>query len=389
MKIAQSRWTKANGWSPDRLPHISQSPQLLLVFGATKALKEPALFDHLRTALPSAHFFGCSTAGEIQGVQVADDSVVVNAIHFEHTQVRGARVSLQETTSSFHAGEQLAKRLPPEVPSVSGGAVDKLAHVLVLSDGLGVNGSDLVRGLLQHLPQGVSVTGGLAGDGAHFSETLVFWNCDPTEGIIAVIGLYGSHLKVGFGSLGGWSPFGPERIITRSKGNVLYELDGQSALGLYKTYLGEHAKGLLATGLLFPLSLRTQPGGNVLVRTILAIDEKEQSMTFAGDMPEGAYSQLMKANVDRLIDGAVAAAQKSNEAMSETPAQLAILISCVGRKLVLRQRVEEELEGVREVLGEDTLLTGFYSYGEISPFSPGGRCELHNQTMTVTTIAET
>jgi len=168
----------------------------------------------------------------------------------------------------------------------------------------------------------------------------------------------------------------------------LYELDGKSALELYKRYLGDHAKGLPATGLLFPLSLRTKEGEAGLVRTILSIDEEVQSMTFAGDVPEGAYARLMKANFDRLVDGAVGAAKVSYEAIGSSSPDLAILISCVGRKMVLRQRIEEEVEGVREVLGDRTILTGFYSYGEISPFTPGAKCALHNQTMTITTFSE-
>jgi hypothetical protein len=195
-------------------------------------------------------------------------------------------------------------------------------------------------------------------------------------------------LKVGYGSLGGWDPFGPERLITRSKGNVLYELDGQSALALYKTYLGEHAQGLPSTGLLFPLSIRTREGQSGVVRTILGVNETDQSMTFAGDMPEGAYARLMKANFDRLIDGAHGAAQASYEVVGSMTPDLALLISCVGRKLVLKQRIEEEVESVREVLGETAALAGFYSYGEISPFTPSAKCELHNQTMTITTFSE-
>lgn len=187
---------------------------------------------------------------------------------------------------------------------------------------------------------------------------------------------------------GGWDPFGPERIITRSQGNVLYELDGQSALGLYKKYLGEHARELPASGLLFPLSLRTQAGATPVVRTILSVDEATQSLTFAGDVPVGAYARLMKANFDRLIDGATGAATAGGRALGGTATELAILISCVGRKLVLKQRIEEEVEGVRDVLGAGAVLTGFYSYGEISPFTPGAKCELHNQTMTITTLAE-
>jgi hypothetical protein len=265
---------------------------------------------------------------------------------------------------------------------------EELEHVLVLSDGLQVNGSDLVRGLTTHLPRGTTITGGLAGDGERFGQTLVWWNGGPKYDAIAVLGLYGSRLRIGFGSLGGWDSFGPERLITRSRGNVLYELDGQSALGLYKKYLGEHAGGLPATGLLFPLSLRTRTDERAVVRTILSIDETEQSMTFAGDVPEGAYARLMKANFDRLIDGAVGAARTSHQAIGSSTPELALLISCVGRKLLLKQRVEEEVEGVRDILGKNTVLTGFYSYGEISPFSPGARCELHNQTMTITTLSE-
>jgi hypothetical protein len=232
------------------------------------------------------------------------------------------------------------------------------------------------------------VTGGLSGDSDLFKETLVLWDGPPQDGMIAALGLYGNRIKVGYGSLGGWDPFGPERLITRSKGNILYELDGKSALGLYKKYLGEHAKGLPATGLLFPLSVRVQGEEVGVVRTILSVNALEQSMTFAGDMPEGAYARLMKANFDRLIDGAVGAARTSYEALGSMSPDLAVLISCVGRKLVLKQRIEEEVEGVRDILGDRTVLTGFYSYGEISPFNPSAKCELHNQTMTITTFAE-
>jgi hypothetical protein len=227
-----------------------------------------------------------------------------------------------------------------------------------------VNGSALVAGLGAALDPAVGVTGGLSGDGDLFQETRVLWDGPPEAGAVAVLGLYGPAIRVGCGSLGGWDSFGPERLITSSKGNVLYELDGRSALELYKQYLGEHAHGLPATGLLFPLSLRTPGGGEGVVRTILSTDEA------------------------RLIDGAAGAARASYAELAGSSPDLALLISCVGRKLVLKQRVEEEVEGVRDVLGATTMLTGFYSYGEISPFTPSARCELHNQTMTITTFSE-
>jgi hypothetical protein len=287
-------------------------------------------------------------------------------------------MSVRDASDSFHAGEHLARSLDR----------NGLVHVVVLSDGLRVNGSELVDGLKKFLPENVTVTGGLSGDGERFRETLVLWDDAPQANSVVTIGFYGQRLKVAYASLGGWDPFGPERLITRSKGNVLYGLDGKSALELYKQYLGEHAKGLPATGLLFPLSLRMREGGHSVVRTILSTSEEEQSMTFAGDVPVGAYARLMKANFDRLIDGATEAARTTHRVMMGRSPDLALLISCVGRKMVLKQRIEEEVEGVREALGEHTALTGFYSYGEISPFTPGARCELHNQTMTITAFSE-
>lgn len=378
MEIEQTQWSESAGWQSHPPGRLGAPAQLVIIFGSTTLLQSQQQLDVIRSAYPHACLAGCSTAGEICGTEVSDDSLVVTAIHFAHTRIAGTQISVAQCANSADAGERLAAALPSQ----------DLVHVLVLSDGITVNGSELVRGMLARLPPGVQVTGGLSGDGARFQQTLVFVDSAPQEGRIAALGFYGNRLKVGYGSLGGWDPFGPERLITRSHGNVLYELDNQSALALYKRYLGEAAAGLPATGLLFPLSLRMGEADRGVVRTILSINEREQSMTFAGDMPEGAYARLMKANFDRLVDGAHEAAKTSYEAIGSTPPGLAILISCVGRKLVLKQRTEEEVEAVRSVLGDHTVLTGFYSYGEICPAAPNATCELHNQTMTITTFSE-
>ncbi|MCE1190181.1 MAG: FIST C-terminal domain-containing protein [Ignavibacteria bacterium] len=377
MKFEQRTWTPAHQWELNSISTLQDSAHLVLVFGATALLKDTQRYNEISQMYPTAHVLGCSTAGEIINTSVQDDSLVLTAITFEKAYINGAKIKLSKHENSFSAGSALAKLIPHE----------DLTHVFLLSDGLHVNGSDLVRGVKNILPEQVTITGGLAGDGPNFSETLVFWDSPPQTGVVAILGFYGSSIKVQFGSLGGWDPFGPERQVTRSRDNVLFELDGQSALELYKKYLGDHAKGLPATGLLFPLSLRTKTGEQGVVRTILGINAEEQSLTFAGDVPEGSYARLMKANFDRLIDGSIGAAKICCTA-DTAPPELAILISCVGRKLVLKQRVEEEIEGPREVLGKNVVLTGFYSYGEISPFKSGEQCELHNQTMTITTLRE-
>lgn len=376
MNVCSRMWRNEAGWTaltPD-LP-TGADAALVLLFGAPAALRDAAAIASLRAAFPTAHLFGCSTAGEIVERRVLDDGIVATAVHFDHTRVHVAELPIGASDQSHAVGAALAAMLPK----------DGLAHVFVLSDGLRVNGSALVSGLTSVLPRTVQVTGGLAGDGTAFGETLVCTDVGVASGRVAVVGLYGERLRVGYGSEGGWEAFGPERRITRSEGNVLYELDGRSALDLYKEYLGPHAAGLPSSALLFPLLVRD--GGRGLVRTILSVDEASGSMTFAGDMPLGAGARLMRSGVDRLVDGATAAAEACARAGSPATS-LAVLVSCVGRKLVLKQRVEEEVEAVSEAVGTGASTVGFYSYGEIAPFGAESACALHNQTMTVTTFSE-
>lgn len=384
MNVIQHAWAEARGWTP---PLANRSAQLVLVFGAVARLRDTALIAAVASAYPAAQIIGCSTAGEICGTRVTDDSLAVTAIEFGHAEVRTAQVMFDKVHDNLQAGELLSRRLPRSVTSGSTGETLNLVHVLAFSAGLNVSGSELVSGIHDGLPQTVTMTGGLAGDGTRFGETLVLGPDGLSSESVVGVGLYGSRLRVGCGSRSGWDPFGPERLVTRSCRNVLFELDGRPALSLYKQYLGKYADGLPATGLLFPLSMRIHADAPPLVRTLLAIDERENTITLAGDIPEGAQVRLSKANVERLVDGAIGAAEESRRTADSAIARLAILVSCVGRKLVLKQRVEEEVEGVGGVIGRQAALTGFYSYGEIAP-QQQQRSELHNQTMTVTSIAE-
>lgn len=377
MQTAQCTWTPDAGWS-DPGPGALEGADLVLVFAGRDVLEQAPLAD-LAAAWPEARIVGCSTAGEIRDTEVRDGSLVATAIRFGNTGVSSAEVQVDAFAGDgAAAGRAVADALPHE----------DLRHVFILSDGLAVNGSALVAGLTGGLPDGVVVSGGLSGDGDRFERTLVVSGPDAAPGRVVAVGLHGDAIRVGSASMGGWDPFGPERRITRSRGNVLFELDGKPALELYRSYLAEHADGLPATGLLFPMTVRATLDETPVVRTILAIDEAEGSLTFAGDVPEGALARLMRANFERLVDGAAMAGESSAAPLADRAAELAILISCVGRKLVLKQRIEEEVEAVRDAVGAAAALTGFYSYGEISPFAPGARCELHNQTMTVTTLSE-
>ena len=372
MQTEQYYLEQGASWQP-ALKVVDEKANLVLCFGPASLAEQH--MSALQLAFPNAIITGCTTAGEILDDQVRDDSLSLSSLAFQSAQVKAGQVEVSAYDNSLLAGNALAQKLPSE----------GLRHVLIFSDGLAVNGTDLAKGLTQKLPQGVSVSGGLAGDGDQFSQTSTWLNGPPQQGHIVAVGLYGPGLMLAYSSFGGWDPFGPDRLVTKSDGNVLYELDGRSALELYKEYLGPHAQELPASALLFPLSIRADNNEEERVRTILAVDDEAGSMTFAGDIPQGCHVRLMRANFDRLIDGATTAAQR---AVLNDEKGFALLISCVGRKMVLKQRVEEEVEGVRQILGEQVHMAGFYSYGELSPLLEKVGCTLHNQTMTITSIGE-
>jgi hypothetical protein len=377
MKIAKSFYAD-NSWQNLRMTDgfDGSQAQLVLVFGERLLLEKMDFFSGLRSLFPAAIIAIGSTAGEIWGDGVHENTVVATAIQFEKTVVRKAQAAIRDHRKSYEAGTSISGQLQGE----------DLKLIFVLSDGNRVNGSELIRGINENLDERVSVSGGLAADNNRFERTLVGIDGPPEEGLIAAIGFYSKDLQVGHGTMGGWDVFGPERQITKSSYNILYEIGGKKALDLYKDYLGKYASQLPGAALLFPLSLKADADSEPVVRTILSIDEAQESMVFAGEMPEGAYVRLMKANFDRLIEAAATAAQHSLVDPGSKP-DLAILVSCVGRRLALGQRIDEEIEVAQEIFGRQTAITGFYSYGEISPLATG-KCDLHNQTMTITTLKE-
>lgn len=378
MKLEVRRFDRGSRWSEALPAGLDSEHTAVIAFAAPGFADDPAPLRDLRAAFPRAWLVGCSTAGEILQDRVHDDSVVAAIVRFDHATPRVVSTRVDDASKSAAAGGAIGEAL---------GDPD-LRAVVILSEGLQINGTQLLAGIRAAVRPGVAVTGGLAGDGTAFGRTWVWAGGDPLARSVVALGLYGDRVAVTHGSKGGWDIFGPERRITRSEGNVLYELDGKPALRLYKDYLGDRATGLPATALLFPLAIRTGPrSGEQLVRTVLSVDEASQSMTFAGDVPTGALAQLMRANFDRLVEGASGAASIARPGASDEGPVLSLAISCVGRRLVLGERTEDELEATLEVLPPTTRQVGFYSYGEISPHV-SGTCELHNQTMTLTTISE-
>jgi hypothetical protein len=377
MELETLTYTQDKGWS-SQFPSLDSPNTLVIIFAAPEYINHQAQLEKLFAAFPNSKIIGCSTAGEIFGDTISDSSISVAIAKFKDTKLVEAESEIKNMNDSADIGKKIAEELNR----------NDLRGIFILSDGLNVNGSQLVSGINSVLSNEIVVTGGLAGDGDRFKQTWIICDGKLQKSHIAAIGFYGDKIRIGHGSRGGWDSFGPERHITKSKNNILYELDGKPALTLYKEYLGNRAKGLPATGLLFPLAIRKDSSDTKeIVRTILAVDEKNQSMTFAGDVPTGYLAKLMRANFDRLITGANEAALVAGDLQKQATAILAIAISCVGRRLLLGEYTGEETESTLESLPKNTRQIGFYSYGEISPFA-SGHCDLHNQTMTLTTLSE-
>ncbi|PRP66218.1 FIST signal transduction protein [Nonlabens agnitus] len=375
MKTVQLQRGKNEDWI-----YIGDHQQLIaplvLIFGNRFLLEDPALLSEVRALFPDGELVFASSSGDLVAGAVNDEHITITAIEFEKTQFEIKRVNIKDFDDSAAAGDAVVSLL-----NTTG-----LRHVFVISEGSSVNGSALTKAMQSRLPSTL-ITGGLCADGDRFERTLASYNESPKEGEIIVIGFYGESFEASFSIYGGWKPFGPERVITRSKGNVLYEIDGKPALDLYKKYLGDKAKDLPGSALIYPLNVQLEGNKQSFVRTILNIDEENNAMILAGDVPEKSKVQLMMSTMDDIAAASETAAIRAMEGRRQPP-QLAILISCIGRKLVLDQRVEEEVEEVMDVIGNNVVITGMYSYGEIAPFYGERECRLHNQTMTITLISE-
>jgi hypothetical protein len=371
MQQAQIHWNVDTGW--DASPDFAAQADLVLVFADAVFFQTADCYLQLREKFPKAHIAGCSSSGNVSGIEISDNNMVASVVRLERGKLVLAVADMTDSASNTMIGERLMAEL---------NAPD-LRHVFVLCDGLQINGSELAKGLNQ---AGKPVTGGMAGDGTRFEQTWVMADAAATKGRIAALGFYGD-ITVKSGCFAGWEDFGAERIVTKSVGNVVYEIDNEPALALYKKYLGEQAGDLPASGLRFPLSIQADKHSKALIRTLLGIDETAKSLTFAGDVPQGYICKLMRTNLNSLIDNAGLAAQAAQPEHPDATG-LCLVVSCVGRRLVMGQMTEDELEIVQETLGESTAITGFYSYGELAPFSDVMQCQLHNQTMTLTTLYE-
>jgi hypothetical protein len=367
---------KNGQWEQEFDGTLDSPNTLITVFSTPNFSKVEKGFQELSQRFPNSIITGCSTTGEIYEGELYDDTLSVAISRFEKTKIVANFTNVDNILDSFHAGAKLANSFDKE----------GLKSLYVLSDGLALDGSTLAKGINQNLNKNISVTGGMASDNGLFKSTWVFVNREPKSGYASAIGFYGEDIHVSYASKGGWNKVGLTRTITacNSDTNTIMTIDDKPALELYKTYMGEHAKNLPASGLAFPLMV-IDDEDDIKIRSLLAADEETQSIGVYGDIAKNDKIIFLQGNPGHIVTGAEEAAQELPE-LTETAA-LALTVSCIGRRSVLQDRAEEEVEIIKEVLGDNITQIGFYSYGEISTH-PSGKCGLLNQTMTLALIWE-
>jgi hypothetical protein len=376
MKSEQSFILSNQVWEGDNA--LKETAGLVLAFGPRRKILEEGIYSTIKARYPKAIVLILSTSFEVVVSKISASRIVVTAIQFDKTKLRSTSLQVSSKSDSRMAGKMICDQLRG----------DDLKHILLFSDGYDINGDDLVDGLNEELPQGVMVSGGFAGSDAEDPTTYVGLNQEPKTRNIAAIGFYGHDLKVANGVESGWDEFGPTKIVTESDGNVVYSLDGENVLEVYRRYLGKSKEADFAMSIQhFPLCI-LKPDGSKIVRSVFRVDEKRNALVYSGNVPKDSKVRFMIANVDRLIDGAVNAAERINEQCKADRPELVLVVSCVGRSVLLLERTEEEIELACETIGKDIMYSGFYSNGELSPATGSKLCSLHNQTISITSYSE-
>jgi len=366
-----------NEWSESFDPSLDSENTMILVFFESTLVIDQHL-KNIKAVYPKSKILGSSTSGEIQNGEINDHSIVCVVTRFKHT-----RLKLFSAPINFATSAEVGRTISESLVS------PELKNILLFTDGLNIDGSDLIKEMHQTLLDkniNVPITGGLAGDGNRFINTFVIFGTEIKTHHAVALGFYGEHIQIFAGTGTGWDPFGPLRVVTKAERNTIFEIDGIPALKLYREYLKEDAQNLPVSGVLFPLGVSWGKNENI-VRSVARIDEANNGLIFASRIPENSKVQLMHSNVMKLIKAAENALDNCPMDFTQDTPTLAVIVSCIGRRMIMGQKTEDEIEIIRDRLPIHAEICGFYSYGEFAP-TANKQNELHNQTMTLIIFQE-
>lgn len=363
-------------WS-ENFPKDMDSPKtIVLIFGNDEQRVQEVI-----KAFPKSHIAGSSTFGEIYGGHVYDKTVSVSVIKFSDVKIKSVEVPFTDYAESYNTGVKVFQELNE----------DKLSGILVFTKGLVFNGDQFAKGINSKNNKNVLIGGGMAGDPEVKDTWVISKQGKRTQAVVAV-GFYGDNFQMMISTESGITPLGVERTVTKSDKNILYEVNHKPALEFYREFLGDNFKDLTKSAIQYPIAVSKdyKISQAELVRTPYTINEKDQSVTFTGEVPEGLQIRLMMAGSENMVSGSEKAAQDTKTRIKKAKGDPAfvLLVSCASRKMVMGEFTEEEIDMVQTVLGQkDYTISGYYAFGEIVS-AQGGTCVLQNQTINLISFYE-
>jgi hypothetical protein len=271
---------------------------------------------------------------------------------------------------------------------------------IIFSDGLMQEGSNLIYGLQERLGKSFPLVGASASDNLRFLKTYLYFNQEVFSNAACGI-LWGGKLNFGLGIKHGWKPLGKPRHITKSSGNIVYEIDDTIAAKIYEEYLAcdltKLRKELKYISIFYPIGIYLAGEEEYLLRNILSIGD-DGSLTFQGDVPQDSLIRLMIGTKESCLAATQQAVDEAKKGLSVQVMGLkkgreknfALVFDSISRYILLRKDADKELRIIKEGLGKDTPIIGIYTYGEQAPLraiSYQGRAYFHNQTITILAIA--
>jgi hypothetical protein len=256
-------------------------------------------------------------------------------------------------------------------------------------DGLAGNGADIVRGAQEVLGPGFPIVGGSAGDDFLFQKTYQYFQGKVSTGTVPGI-LFDGSIRFGIGVRHGWTPIGEPHRVTKSEGNILHEIDGKPAVGVYEDYFGKKSdelrkEPLARMAIMYPLGIVLPGAEEYLIRDPITVKE-DGSIVCAAEVPIDSQVSLMVGGKEEAIQAARVAAQQS------ASPSFSLNFNCIARNKVLGDRVGDEINAVKAVLGPRADIIGFYTYGEQAPLTGliGKDCKSQfcNETMVILAIGE-
>jgi hypothetical protein len=351
-----------------------QTPQAGLLFAGIDH-DHQALLDGVEARYPGVQLIGGTGHGELSSEGFAEDSVALMLFHSDRVE--------------FGAGVGEGVRSDPEGAArrATAGAKEGLTQPVRLGlttpEGLGIDVKAVTDTIHAEVGSDAPVCGGMAGDQVRFEKTYQFCNGKVYSDAVPVL-LFAGPLRVATGVASGWVPMGEDHRLTRTEGQTILEIDGESAREVWNRYFGSfELRGSRNQLVLYPDGAESRE----FYLCAPSHFQEDGSMVMLNPVIEGARIRFADATREQVLDAAGTSAESARAGYTGTP-DAALAFSCAGRHAWLGTHVDREIGLLQEHVGAEVPTIGFYTYGEICPLPGSPTPYTHGATFVTVLIGE-